>query len=103
MPPLVLCASVVTPDFGGGSLTIWAAHAKSVASTNTGNPNRSCGVAIERMRELRRRRSRSRKMGILKKKAAKANASEKAVIAMKLRRLTPGADVVIARLGLEER
>jgi hypothetical protein len=61
------------------------------------------GVAIERMRELRRRRSRKRKLSILKRRAAKANASEKGVIATKLRKLTPGADVVIARLGLEER
>jgi hypothetical protein len=60
-------------------------------------------VAIERMRELRRRRSRKKKLGILKRKAAKANPSEKAAIAMKLRKLTPGAEVIINNLGLEER
>lgn len=60
-------------------------------------------MAIERMREIRRRRSRKKKMTLLKKKAAKANNSEKAVIAAKLRKLTPGAEVVIATLGLEGR
>jgi hypothetical protein len=60
-------------------------------------------VGIERMREIRRRRSRKKKMNILKRKASKANASEKAVIANKIRRLTPGAEVVIANLKLEER
>lgn len=60
-------------------------------------------VGIERMREIRRRRSRKKKMSILKRRAAKANASERAVLASKIRRLTPGAEVVIANLGLESR
>ncbi len=60
-------------------------------------------MAIERMREIRRRRSRKKKMAILKKKALKANASEKVAIAAKIRKLTPGAEVVIANLGLEAR
>jgi hypothetical protein len=60
-------------------------------------------VAIERMREIRRRRSRRKKLNILKKKAAKANTSEKLAIASKLRKLTPGAQVVIDTLGLEAR
>lgn len=60
-------------------------------------------MAIERMREIRRRRSRKKKMTLLKKKAAKANASEKVAIAAKIRRLTPGAEVIIANLGLDAR
>lgn len=60
-------------------------------------------MAIERTRELRRRRSRTKKMAILKRKAAKATASEKVAIAMKMRKLTPGAEVVISALALEER
>jgi hypothetical protein len=60
-------------------------------------------VAIERMREIRRRRSRKKKMTILKRKAAKANQSEKLAIAAKIRKLTPGAEIVIANLGLEAR
>ena len=60
-------------------------------------------MGIERMREIQRRRSRKKKLTLLKKKAAKANSSEKAVIAAKLRKLTPGAEVVIANLGLEGR
>ena len=64
---------------------------------------RSLFVAIERMREIRRRRSRRKKMAILKRKATKANTSEKLAIAAKLRKLTPGAEIVIANLGLEAR
>lgn len=60
-------------------------------------------MSVERMRELRRRRSRKKKMTRLKKKAATANVSEKSAIAAKMRRLTPGAEVVIQTLGLEER
>ena len=60
-------------------------------------------MAIERMREIRRRRSRRKKLAILKRKASKANTSEKTAIAAKLRKLTPGADVIIANLGLEAR
>jgi len=61
------------------------------------------GGTIQRHRELRQRRHRKKKMAILKRKATKANASEKVVIAGKIRRLTPGAEVIIATLGLEER
>ena len=57
-------------------------------------------MGIERHRELRRRRQRKVKVAKLAKKAAKAHASEKATIANKLRSLTPGADIIIDRLGL---
>lgn len=60
-------------------------------------------MGIERVRELRRRRSRRKKVGLLKRKAEAANPSEKINIANKLRGLTPGADVLITRMGLEER
>ena len=61
------------------------------------------GGQIERNKELRQRRHRKKKMSILKRKLTKANASEKMVIANKIRRLTPGAEVIIANLGLAER
>ena len=57
----------------------------------------------ERQRELRRRRHRRKKMDHLKARAEKANASEKAFIATKIRQLTPGAEAIIDRLKLEER
>ncbi len=60
-------------------------------------------MGIERQRELRRRRTRKRKLEIFKRKAAKASSSEKAVLAAKLRRLTPGAEDIVVRLGLEDR
>ena len=56
----------------------------------------------ERRRELRRRRHRKKKIGLLKAKAAKASASEKSVIAGKLRELTPGALEIITALQLEK-
>jgi hypothetical protein len=57
----------------------------------------------ERKRELRRRRHRQVKLGQLKRKAARANMSEKAVIAEKIRRLTPGSEAIITSLGLDDR
>ncbi len=57
----------------------------------------------ERMKELARRRHRKQKLAQLKRRAATASASEKAVIAQKIRRLTPGADQIIADWGLESR
>lgn len=57
----------------------------------------------ERKRELRRRRHRRAKVDQLKRKAVSASVSEKAVIAEKLRRLTPGSTAIISNLQLEER
>ncbi len=57
----------------------------------------------ERSRELTRRRHRKIKVAKLKRRTVKASASEKVVIAAKIRRLTPGADLIIERLKLEER
>ena len=61
------------------------------------------GGIIERHKELRQRRHRKKKMTILKRRAAKATPSEKAHIATKIRRLTPGAETIIETLKLEER
>ena len=58
---------------------------------------------IHRHRELKQRRHRKKKMKVLKRRATKANASEKLIIAGKIRRLTPGAEAIITTLGLEER
>lgn len=57
----------------------------------------------ERQRELRRRRHRRKKLSILGRKLEKATVSERAVIAEKLRALTPGSEVIIARWDLEKR
>lgn len=59
-------------------------------------------AGTERQRELRRRRSRTKKVALLKAKAQKANKSEKNVIAGKLRRLSPGGEVLIANMGLKD-
>lgn len=59
-------------------------------------------AGTERQRELRRRRHRRKKLDIFERKIAKASKSEKANIAQKLRRLTPGADAVIANWNIKE-
>jgi hypothetical protein len=58
-------------------------------------------MGTERQRELRRRRARSRKISNLSAKVKKANKSEKAVIAQKLRKLTPGAEQLITAWNLK--
>ena len=59
--------------------------------------------ASERRRELKRRRHRKKKLEKIKKKSEKATASEKAHLAGKVRRLTPGAEVLIDAWGLESK
>ncbi|GEM_PF-1041459 len=54
----------------------------------------------ERQREIRRRRKRREQLDKWKKRIEKASKSEKAVIAMKLRRSTSGAEGLIKQLGL---
>ena len=55
----------------------------------------------ERHRELARRRTRKKKLALIKKRAEKASSSEKAVLAAKVRRLTPGAEQLIDAMGLK--
>ncbi|MFN9916812.1 MAG: DUF6800 family protein [Pirellulaceae bacterium] len=57
-------------------------------------------MGIERTRELRRRRHRKTKLLALKRRAEKASKSEKAVIAQKIRRLSPGAEQLLANWKL---
>ncbi len=57
----------------------------------------------ERRKEIKRRRHRRRKVDHFKKRVEKASTSEKAMIAAKLRALTPGAERIINDLDLEER
>jgi hypothetical protein len=57
----------------------------------------------ERKKELRRRRHRKKKVGIFARKLASATVSEKAVIADKLRNLTPGGSAIIDKWELDKR
>jgi hypothetical protein len=57
----------------------------------------------ERKKELKRRRHREKKLGILARKLQKATVSEKAIIAEKIRRLTPGCNVVLEHWDLNKR
>jgi hypothetical protein len=61
------------------------------------------GGINNRMKEIKRRRHRRQKLVKMQTKLKKATASEKLVMADKLRRMTTGANVLIARMGLEDR
>jgi quinol monooxygenase YgiN len=60
------------------------------------------GGISERGKEIKRRRHRRKKLVQLTKRLKKATVSEKGVIAAKVRRLTPGAEVLIEAWGLGE-
>jgi hypothetical protein len=60
------------------------------------------GGISERGKEIKRRRHRRKKLQQLGGRLKKATASEKAVIAAKIRNLTPGAEVIIDRWELRE-
>jgi hypothetical protein len=60
------------------------------------------GGISERGKEIKRRRHRRKKLGQLARRLKKATVSEKGVIAAKIRRLTPGAEVVIDTWQLRE-
>jgi hypothetical protein len=57
----------------------------------------------ERKQELKRRRHRQKKYKVFSRKLAKATVSEKSVIAEKLRKLTPGCEVLIEAWDLEKK
>jgi hypothetical protein len=61
------------------------------------------GGISNRMKEVKRRRHRREKLVKLQSKLKKATTSEKLAMAEKIRRLTPGCEGIIARMGLEDR
>jgi len=61
------------------------------------------GGISNRMKEVKRRRHRRQKLAKFETKAKKATTSEKITMAEKLRKMTPGCEGLIARMGLEER
>jgi hypothetical protein len=58
------------------------------------------GGISERAKEIKRRRSRRKKLEVIRRKLKTATASEKQVIAEKLRNMTPGAETIIQNLQL---
>jgi len=60
------------------------------------------GGISDRKQEIKRRRHRRQKLAKWKLKLKKATASEKTVIAHKLRGLTSGAETIIQSWGLQE-
>jgi len=61
------------------------------------------GGISNRMKEIKRRRKRRQTLGKFQSKLKKATTSEKLVMADKLRKMTTGAEVLIAAMGLTER
>ena len=61
------------------------------------------GGISDRKQEIKRRRHRRKKLIVFKRKLKKATVSERTLIAEKLRKMTPGCEVIVANLGLEER
>jgi hypothetical protein len=57
----------------------------------------------DRHQEIKRRRHRRKKLAKWSQRLKKATVSEKAMIADKVRRLTPGGEVVIANWKIEDR
>ena len=61
------------------------------------------GGISNRMKEIKRRRHRRQKVAKFQSKLKKATTSEKQAMAEKLRKMTPGAEALIATMGLTER
>jgi len=61
------------------------------------------GGISDRKQEIKRRRKRREKVDRFKRKLKKATTSEKLVMAEKIRKMTSGAEIVVANLALEER
>ena len=57
----------------------------------------------ERTKEIKRRRHRRKKVAVFARKLRAATVSERAAIADKLRKLTPGGQVIIDAWELEKR
>ena len=60
------------------------------------------GGISDRKQEIRRRRHRKKKIGTFERKLRTASASDKTAIAEKIRQMTPGAELIIERLKLQE-
>jgi hypothetical protein len=61
------------------------------------------GGISNRMKEVKRRRHRREKLVKFNAKLKKATTSEKLAMAEKLRKMTPGCDVLIERMALDDR
>jgi hypothetical protein len=61
------------------------------------------GGISDRKQEIKRRRHRRKKLTKFQQKLKKATVSEKATMAEKLRKMTPGAEIIVKALKLEER
>jgi len=60
------------------------------------------GGISDRAQEIKRRRSRRKKLKQLETRLKKATMSEKTLIAAKVRNMTPGAEIILERWGLKD-
>ena len=67
------------------------------------DPEHPVSGISDRKQEIKRRRHRRQKLGKFQQRLKKATVSEKAMMAEKIRKLTPGAEVIIKTMKLEER
>ena len=108
-----LSPSLIQPAFEGSLACTTAAGMCPltpclVGGTNTGFRNTATDKEFdvplsERRKELKRRRHRRRKLAQYRAKVESATVSEKAHMAQKIRRMTPGAAEIVETFGLEER
>jgi hypothetical protein len=61
------------------------------------------GGISDRKQEIKRRRHRRKKFDIFKRKLKKATTSEKAAIAERIRKMTPGCEQAIENFKLENK
>jgi hypothetical protein len=67
------------------------------------NPrNATVGGISDRAQEIKRRRQRRKKLVVLQRKLKKATVSERQAMADRLRKMTPGAEVIITNWNLIE-
>jgi len=79
----------------------WASPVRRIRNLYTISREFVVGGISDRKQEIKRRRHRKKKLVIFKRKLKKATASEKLVIADKIRNMTPGAEIIIANLGID--
>lgn len=95
------------PEAKSVEITLATFHADDLVERRVGYPVNlragayTLGGISERAKEIKRRRHRRKKIELFKRRLKKATASEKQHIAEKLRKLTPGAAVVIEELGIK--
>jgi hypothetical protein len=75
----------------------------AIAHRTTVWEKENVGGISDRKQEIKRRRHRRKKFNIFKRKLKKATTSEKAAIAERIRKLTPGCEQAIENFKIESK